>query len=523
MMKFILICLLAASLVHSVPSTVSFYSVSISLHRDTLHRTIEIRGIQGSDLILSRLSRGFNPQTQSISLDRAVFGFPGGDCGPIPDWAVDTLTGSGGWQLALVTAFPALRAGMTIDYSISVRDWSGNWERGIWAVLSPSVKGIRPDTSRFSFSGDMVEDLTWHGTGYDMARTDERLEFTSTDSSGVLVISPFSTFVELENFMMRETSLILDSPYPLDLREAALQATSAGAFQYAQATRARSLLCNSFNHASMVYGRDINSVHSLQEILDSRRGTALEIALVFAALCRELGMEADIIPASSIDYCIPVPEGWNRFLVRLSSEDGDSWLMEPSAYLTSASYIYRPDTLYIIENGDIRAIPPNTQEENRVQEDWRIDPHNGTFDLELACSGWYDMMLRRRLAGLSTDELILSLAEWSWLSGRTVIPDSLGLSDPFDLGTEMKLNVHGKLWMPVEYSAFVEYLPFFNWMKPEDIPVEVTRRWILSGIENVSCTSCTVYPYIEILDDTVILTDTFGIACPFPVLFEAAE
>ncbi|NOQ23447.1 MAG: hypothetical protein GQ565_12480 [Candidatus Aegiribacteria sp.] len=520
MKRLIIICILTASHVTSAPSTVSFYSVSISLHQDTLHRTIEIRGIQGSDRLLSRITRGFNPETQSISLERALFGFPEGDSGPIPGWAVDTLTGNAGWQLSLVTAFPALRAGMTIDYRIVISDWSGNWERGVWTVLSPSVKGIRPDTSRFTVSGDMLMYLSWHGTGYDIKESDERLEFTATDSSSVLVISPFRTFREMEEFIMQETAVILDSPYPLDLREAALQATSAGAYQYAQAERARSLLCNSINPSSIVRGGNVCSVHSLQEILDLRRGTPLEIALVFAAMCRELGMEADIIPAGSIDYAIPVPEGWNRFLVRLTSEDGDSWFMEPSAYLTSASYIYRPDTLYVIENGNIKAIPPNTPEENRVLEDWRVNPYEGTFNLELECSGWYDMMLRRRFAGLSREEMILSLSEWSWLSGRTVISDSLTLSDPFDLGTDMKLTVHGKLWMPVEISSFAEYLPHFDWMKPECIPAYVTRIWKLSGIDSVYSPA---YPFMEILEDTVILTDTSEINSSLPVVFELLE
>ncbi len=506
--------------VFAAPSTVSFYSVSISLQQDTLHTTIEIRGIQGSDRLLSRITRGFNPETQSISLERAVFGFPGGDSSPIPPWSVDTLTGSGGWQLALVTVFPALRVGMMIDYRISISDWSGNWERGAWTVLSPSVKGIRPDTSRFTFSGDMLNNLNWHGTGYDVIRTGEILEFNAADSSGVLVISPFRTFGELEDHIMEEITIILDSSYPPDLREAALQATSAGAIQFAQAERARSLLCNSINPTSVVQGRDQYAVHSLQEILDLRSGTPLEITLIYAAMCRELGMEADIVPASSIDYGIPVPEGWNRFLVKLMSEDGDIWFMEPSAYLTSASYIYRPDTLYILENGSIRIMPPNNAEENEVLEDWRINPYDGTFVLEIECTGWYDIMLRRRFAGLSREELILSMSEWSWLSGRTLIPDSQAVSDPFDLGTDMKLTVHGRLWMPQENFSFAEYLPAFDWKKPENIPAEVTRRWSLSGIKNIYYSG---HQFMEVLDDAVILTDTSAVINPLPVVFGSAE
>ncbi len=521
MNKLILICILAASYSASAPSTVSFYSVSLSLSQDTLFRTIEIRGMQGSDHLLSRITRGFNPETQSVSIEKAVFGFPEGESGPIPHWAADTLTGSSGWQLALVTAFPALRAGMIIDYRITVSDWSGNWECGIWALLSPSVKGIRPDTSRFTVSGDMLENLSWHGTGYDVTESDDRIEFTAADSAGLLVISPFSNFEELEDFILQETYAVLDSSYPPDLREAALQATSAGAYQYAQSERMRSLICNSINPSPIVRGGNVYSVRSLQEILDLRRGTPLETAVLFAAMCRELGMKADIIPSGSTDYGIPVPSGWNRFLVRLVSGEGDIWFMEPSAYLTSASYIYRLDTLYIIENDSLRIMPPNTPRENSVLEYWMIDPLSGTFNLEITCSGWYDMILRRRFAGLSFEELILSLSQWSWLSGRTVIPDSLTLSDPFDLSINMKLSVHGKLWMPgAAYSASAEYLPLFDWGETEYLPGSVTRVWKLSGIDTVYCPDNTC---LDVLEDAVILTDTSGNSVPFPVVFGFSE
>lgn len=520
MNKLILICILTASYSASAPSTVSFYSVSLSLSQDTLYKSVEIRGMQGSDHLLSRITRGFNPETQSVSIETAVFGMPEGDTGPIPEWATDTLTGTGGWQLALVTAFPSLREGMIIDYRITVSDWSGNWKCGIWALLSPSVKGIRPDTSRFTVCGDMLEDISWHGTGYDVAEYNDCIEFTAADAAGLLVISPFSGYEELEDFMLQEAEDVLDSAYPPDLREAALQATSAGAYQYAQSERTRSLICNSINPSPGVSGGDVYSVRSLQEILDHRRGTALETAVLFAAMCRELGMGADIIPSGSTDYGIPVPAGWNRFLVRLVSSEGDIWFMEPSAYLTSASYIYRPDTLHIIENGSLRTMPPNTPEENDVLEYWIIDPCNGTFNLEITCSGRYDMMLRRRFAGLSSEELILSLSQWSWLSGRTIIPDSLTLTDPFDLSISMKLSVHGNLWMPAADPASAEYLPLFDWGQTEYQPVPVTRKWKLSRVDTVYCPD---YTSLEILEDAVILTDTSGISVPFPVVFGFSE
>jgi len=515
-----IICLLFPLQVISAPSAVSFYSVSISLERDTLEKIIEIRGVQGSDRLLSRIIRGFNPETQQVSLDRAVFGFPGGETGPVPEWAVDTLTGAGEWPLALVTAFPALQEGMSIDYRITVSDWSGNWRRGVWMILSPSVKGLSPDTCIFSFTGDMIDELKWQGTGYEIENRYEELEFTAGDSSGMLVISPFSDYGDLEEFLLWEASDILDSTYPPDLREAALQATSAGADEFAQSARARTLLCNSMNWIPNESGSDVTGFNTLQQILDRRRGTSLEIALVYAAMCRELGMSADILPASEIDYGIPIPAGWNRFLVKLSTDDSAEWLMEPSAFLTPASYIHRPDTLYCIDNGAMRALPPIESSENRIVERWSINCTDGTFNLEIDCSGWYDMKLRRILAGLSPEKTLLALSQWSWLSGRNFNPDSFAASDPYDLHTAMRISVFGKLWIPAVNSISAEYLPVLDWSQPQDMPDIPSRTWTLSGAERVFSTGSVI---TEIIDDTVILYDTSGIEDPLPIVFEVAD
>ncbi len=517
---FCLLCFLAVTPARTTVSTVSFYSVSLLLQQDTLRKIIEIRGIQGNDRQLSRITRCFNPETQSITLERAVFGFPDGESGPVPEWSVDTLSGSGGWPLSLVTAFPALREGMTMEYRVEITDWSENWREGAWGVFSPSVKGLRPDTCKFSVTGDLIENLHWNGTGYRVSRDSGKVEFIATDSAGVLVISPFSTYTELENFILGKISPALESEYPPDLREAALQSTSAGADEYAQSVRAKSLLCNSINRTAAVPGININTVHSIQEILDRRRGTALEISLVFAAMCRELGMQADILPASDTDYGIPVPTGWNRYLVRLESKDGHEWIMEPSANLTSASYIYRPDTLYVIENGNIQVMPPNDSMESRNIEEWYINSEEGTFTMKMNCTGWYDMMLRRKLAGLSMERTLLSLSEWSWLSGRTIVPDSCSLSDPFDLGTNMSLSVIGTLWITTDNSITAEYLPAFNWSKPEDLQSISIRKWFLAGIRNACSPN---FPLIDIIDDTVVITDTSGTPGPIPVFIGVTE
>jgi len=517
MKRLAALCLLSVSTTLALQSSVSCYSVSITLHQDTLFKVIEIRGHQGSDRLLSRMTHGFNPETQSIILDRALFSSGGPGFGPVPEWAVDTLSGSGTWPLSLVTAFPALREGMAIDYRVSITDWSGNWEHGAWAVFSPFVKGIYPDTCRFSVSGDGVQDLQWHAPGYDISRSHGNLEFTSTDSSDILIVSPFMDFETLEDFLLKESTVFLTSSFPPDLREAALQATTAGADEYAQSVLSRTLLCNSISPAPSVSGADVFLTRGLQEILDTRRATPLEMALVYAAMCTELGMDAEIIPAGTTGYRIPVPVGWDRYLVRLASGNAFEWYMEPSAFLTRASYIYRPDTLYLLEDGNVRPMPPNGPEENILREEWYIDPAEGTFMLVIACDGIYDMLMRRRFAGLSQEEKIIAVSEWSWLSGRVLLPDSVSISDPYDLASDMSLSLFGTIWLPPVESHFALYLPVLNWGEVDSISDSVTRRWTLSDTRNF----ISPHPLImEILDSAVTLTDTSDLFSVVPAFLE---
>jgi hypothetical protein len=517
MKAFIILCMLLISSVFALPSSVSFYSVAISLQQDTLFKVIEIRGRQGSDRLLSRITHGFNPETQSITLERALFSGGGLDFGPVPEWAVDTLSGSGNWPLSLVTAFPALREGMVIDYSISIKDWSGNWEFGPWAVFSPFVKGIYPDTCRFSVSCDMLQDIQYYAPGYDISRSREILEFTATDTSSFLIVSPFSDFEEVEDFLLKETAVILDSGFPPDLREAALQATSAGADGYSQSLLARTLLCNSIIPAPMIPGTSVSFARGLQEILDTRTGTPLEMAMVYAAMCIELGMNAEIVPAGSRDCSIAVPDGWDRYLVRIGSGDGFEWYMEPSAFLTGASFIYRPDTLFLLEDGDRSFLLPNDPFENSLSEQWYIDPAEGTFNLSISCNGIYDMLLRRRFAGLSREEKILTVSEWAWLSGRVLSPDSISISDPYDLGSDMSFSVQGTLWLPPEEPVFAFYLPLLRWGEVDSIPDRVCREWAVSSVRSFTAPDPLI---LEIIDDTAYITDTSGVLSVLPAFLE---
>lgn len=519
-MRWILIPIIIISAVSALPSTISLYSVSMSLMDDTLYKTIEICGIQGDDRLLSRIAHGFNPHIQSIELEEAVFGFPGMESGHIPEWAVDTLSGSGGWQRSHVVAFPALRPGMEISYRILIRDWSKSWEEGPWAVLDPSVKGIFPDSCCFSVQGDIPDDIAWSGQDYTEIVIDNGFMYTCSDSAGKLWITHFRSFEDLYASILFPVNDILNRPHPPDLREAALQTTSAGADEWSQVRRARSLICNSMGLRVSERGVSGFEIRNLQEILDSRDGTPLELAALFTAICHELGLQAYILPATELCPLQPVPCGWTRYLVRTDTDDGRSWLVEPGAYLTPAFFIEKPETLYVLDKGLLLTHAPNSGAENSLNEEWSLNAGTGGFRLLINCRGRFDMLLRRKFAGLTEDEMILVLSEWSWKSGRAVVPDSISISDPFDLAQPASLFASGKWAAPPENSEYCDILPMLSWDETEIISGNLKRIWNLEGCVSALSDSALILVKTE---NTVTLTDTVGNTRRLPVLLEIEQ
>ena len=519
-MRWILIPLFIISVASAVPSTVSLYSISINLKDDTLYKTIEIHGIQGSDRLLSRIAHGFNPQIQSIELEEAIFGYPGMESGHIPEWAVDTLSGSGGWPRSHVVAFPALREGMEISYRIMIKDWSESWAQGPWAVLAPSVRGISPDSCCFSVKGDIQSNPVWSGQGFTERVVDDGFMYTCSDSAGMLWITPFRSFRDLYGCILFPVNDILNRPHPLDLREAALQTTSAGADEWSQVRRARSLVCNSMGLRASEIGIPGFEIRSLQEILDSRDGTPLELAALFTAMCHELGLQAYILPATELRPLQPVPNGWTRFLVRIETDYGRSWLVEPSAYLTPAFFIFKPETLYVLDKGILLTHAPNSGAENTLIEEWNINLQTGTFRLFLSCGGRFDMLLRKKFAGLTEEEMILVLSEWSWKSGRPVVPDSVSIKDPFDLAQPASLFASGRWSMPVEDGEYCDILPKLSWEGTEIVSGNFKRIWNLEGCTSAQSDSTLILVETE---DTVTLIDTTGIMHRLPVLLEIEQ
>ncbi|MBD3279016.1 MAG: hypothetical protein GF388_12010 [Candidatus Aegiribacteria sp.] len=494
--------LILASFAPAAPSSVEFYSVSISMSGDTLQKTVRFRGTQGDDRVLSRIARGFDPEVQNVQIVRAAFGSSPDECRDVPDWAVDTLGSTGTWPRTLVVAFPALNPGMSVEYEVRISDWSENWRQGPWAVLSPRLKGIRPDTCQFTITFDDLDELNWSGRGYTVDEHGNTVTFLASDSAGTVAISPFGSYLGLMNFLLSDADSILSLPYPPDLREAALQATSAGALQKAQALRTRTLLCNSIAPSDDMTGNGLEHVRPIQDILDSRSANPLETAMVFTAICRSLGMEASILPASETRMPVPVPQQWDRFLVEIVTDQGDIFTLEPSSYLAEAQFVYRPDTLYVIRNGLIETMQPNTPSENLLFEEWTLDLETGLFRLELECSGWFDMNLRRRTAGLSDEEVVLRFAQWSWLSGRTLVPDSVVLSDPFRLDEPAWAQVLGSAWEKAGSGENCRLLPVLVWSVPSGVEVSVSRTWIIEGCTEASAADCLS---VDIADEGIII------------------
>ncbi len=464
-------------------SVISLRSLELTLSGDTLETIIEVRGVQGEDRLLSRMVQAFDPSYQSLELEEALFGLPGSDMGPVPEWAVDTLTGVDGMPLSLVIAWPALREGMEISYRIRLLDWGGLWSRGPWAVIPPQMRNLTPEWTSIAFRGDVPRYYQWQGDCYELESSWRGLEFTSESPADTLWFTSFMTWEELEQAITSSTDSILALPFPPDLREAALQTTVAGSDPWMQLRLARSLICNSMElKISPSGGEGQFDIRNLQEVLDTRRATSLEHALLLAAMSEELGLQASILPASNTRPALPVPYGWERYLVRIRYENsGSSWLLEPSAYLAPAFYIHRPDTLYVLDNGDILTLRPAGAEENMLRENWILDPSDGSFSLSVDCRGWFDMTLRRMSAGMTPSELILIVSQWTWRSGRQAAPEAVAVTDPYDLAAHAGLEASGIWSYGGSIGPRVEMLPILNWDMPDAMGADIARTWTILG------------------------------------------
>jgi hypothetical protein len=505
---FTIVLLILSSLLRASPSVLLEYSLELRMAGDTLVRLLSVRGLAGDDGRLLRNRFDFNPDYQSLVLLDAGFGFPGAPRREPPEWAVDTLSGGGGHPRSLAVALPGLLPGMEVTYLLETRDWSPVWATGPWLLFDPADL---PDIEIFSAvlesSGPALD---YSGEGYHGSTvSSRRLTLTAEHPSDILWAAAERSWNELATAILARADSVSSAPRPPDLRGAVIEAAAAGADPMMAADRARTLLTESFVVLENPPGWGIFSVSDLQMILDRRTATPLEMAVLLEVISEELGLEAEILPVSSVEPLLPLPAGWTRFLVRITDGTGRSMLLEPSARLVQSGYIHAPDTLYILSSKEGRILlrPPNTAMENMCREFWTIDPGMGTFTLELDCRGYFDMVLRRKFAGLAVSELPAALSAWIWRGGVVLVPDSVFLSDLYDLSEPATLYAKGRLTTAGTDAPFFIRSPSLVWEIPPGMGSDLLRSWNARGN--------AVFPDIpgtavEHGTDSTLLTDSSG-------------
>jgi hypothetical protein len=518
LMPALLLLPLAASAAD--PSAILLYSADLHLEGDTLVRVVSIDATAGDDGRFLRNRFDFDPSFQSVRLLDVLYGFRGAQDRVPPVWAVDTLSGADGYGRSLAVALPGLLPGMKVRYEVEVRDWSPWFREGPWVLFDPSGY---PPIETFEMSVEAGDSpLRLEGYGYDGSTgRDGRLTVTAVEPSSILWISGIDRWADLRELVMSEADSVLASPLPPDMRGAVLEAAAAGADPFMAAERARTLLTESFVVLRNPPGYGRYLVPGLQEILDRRSATPFEMALLMCSVCRELGLEAAILPVSPVEPLLPVPAGWDRFLVRVRSGDR-TVLYEPSATLVQSGYVYAPDTLYMLDTVADRIFrkPPDTAMDNLCRESWTIDPDAGTFTLELDCRGYYDMVLRRTMAGTDPDRLPALLSSWIWRGGVVLIPDSVAVSDLYDLSVPAAMTASGAFGPGDGEGRVFTRSPRLLWNEPEGLASDFTRSWSAPGWMTwpaLPGLSCVTGP------DGATLTDSGGTIGAFLMMLEPAE
>ncbi|MBD3369817.1 hypothetical protein GF402_05575 [Candidatus Fermentibacteria bacterium] len=502
-----LLLLWVAVLAAAPPSRMTNYESELWTSGDTLLRKIHVGGIIGDNGLLRRLRQNYDPSYQSVRLLGASVAPPSGEEAEVPSWAVDTLHGGGGYPRCLSVAFPGAVPGSAIDYTILRKDWGRLYEKGPWLLFEPRTVDV--DTVRI-FIHDPPPGLEWRGEGYVSEEAEGTLVLRAQNPSSTLWVSSIASWEALGDMLLREADEATEPPFPPDLRAAALAASSYGPDGRSMVLRARTLLTESFQPDPELNPLRMVTVRPLQEILDSRKATPLEMAVVMVGICRELGLSPRLLPARDSRPALPVPTGWDRMLVRVLTTDGREILVEPSAYLTEADYVHRPSGLWLLdtERDALLSMEPNPAFENTCREEWRLDPSTGSFDLSLACRGYFDMLLRRKLAGLSLDEAVTALAVWMWHSGSVAAVESLQVSDLFDLSTPATVRAEGRL--PLSDGPYL-LAPGMDWDLSVEMESQFERRWLFPVYPEAAGSESLQWRRTEMGEN--VLVDT----CPRPI------
>jgi len=441
---------------------------------DTLIRSTEVRAEYLGEEELARLGVPYDPGLQSVVLLYAETRAPGAEWVPLPEWARERVDGSGGYPRSLQLAFTGLQPGDSLRWGLVQREWGPRSAAGPWMVLPPpaGMKMVEVSVER------QPSGLRWAGEGWTGEEDGGLLLRSDTAAHDTLWLTSLQSWRGLGRLMLAGIPEVPRESLPPDLREAALQASSAGADPWSQLCLARTLLTESFQIMRVPSPPASWRVRSLQRILDSRRATPLELAVLLSAMCSVLEMEAEIVPATGFRPLLPVPAGWDRFLLRVRS-GRRSWLVDPAAALAQSDHVPDGERLWMlrIAADTVTAPPEEPSGASLCREEWNLDPEAGTFTLGLYCRGDYDAALRRRLAGLAGREDEAALSLWLWQSGSTCIVDTVEYDESlFRLERPVEVMVRGRLG----YSGTPLLLPAVDWSL-DGARGEIRRTWRLPG------------------------------------------
>lgn len=442
--------LLLTIILSGIPSRYTSVSVDISWDGTVKETEVSYRAVSGDDGRFLRVTRDFDPEYMEVELIGAEYGFHGA-LRDVPEWAVDTLTGAEGWPRALVVAFPGLRPGMDLRWTFRVRERGEMSSQGLFYTY---IAGEEPDT--IIVTTDDPRGLNAYTRGFTAGtRRGRRVFLSENESFKELWLSTAADWGEVETILLG-SSLRSGMETPPDLREASIEAGAAGALPSMRISRGRVLITESLQLLPFPGGDAGFSVRSLQEILDTRRATPVEAATLLSAMCRVMGINAPVVPATDIFPPIPSPLGFFRAFIL-----AEGILEEPSEYLSPVGWVDHPDTLWLLLPGGTLAEMPPEPRADSCSEVWEISPEEGTFTLSLTTGGGFDRELRRKLAGLSPEESLLRVSEWFRSSEIHMYPDSLLTSDLFDLVKPAELTVLGI--MPEQYPPWMDKAPALNW------------------------------------------------------------
>lgn len=486
---------LAATLLVAVSALpAGLMEIELSESADSLVRTVKVVTAADGETTARRVCWPYDPAWQSVEVLEAAQRGPDGGWKPLPDWSQERLDGFDGYPMSLQIAFTGLQEGDSLRWSVRRTEWGRRAEAGPWLVLPPQT---RMDSVRVAVKRGAA--ARYSGDGWRGDVLDGDLVLTASGrSADTLWVSSLQSWTALADLVLAELPAS-DSTLPPDLREAALQATAAGADPYSQLCLARTLLTESFSIDHRPSPPRTWIVRDAQAILDSRRARRLEMAVLLRAICLVLGMEAEVLPATEYRPGLPVPAGWNVFLVR-ASMGRRSWTVDPSGTLAQADYLEGGRRLWMLRGEADRVVRLGDGSTGSLcRESWRLRPKEGDFSLTLYCRGGYDAAVRGRLAGLEGSEREAAMTLWLWQSGAGCVADTVCTSDLYRLDVPVEVSVEGRL---VTEDGLL-LLPGIDWTLDRAAEGELSRRWWLPG---------AVTAPAELLvhagpDSTVLLTD----------------